>query len=228
MNYIWESIRIFFCKLVMHLPTTYWNFKSYGISHNFRFWIITKFRKKNKKLLQQKHRLEAIYPSLAVLYRVKIGTVLLPKNVFQKKKQHCKINRYPRSPINKLGWRGGGGGVKFVENNLTSDVHNAYDTTRRIKCTRTHDVNLNRAVKHRLIETSAMESGFPGDMNAKQLLAKGIQEIETEFNLLAMYVKSNPSADVAVMPQNRFKNRYVNALPCKQSGFPAAIRNVFH
>lgn len=80
---------------------------------------------------------------------------------------------------------------------------------------------MNRAVKYRLIETSAMESGLPGDMNAKQLLAKGPQEIETEFNLLAMYVKSSPSADVAAMPQNGFKNRYVNALPCKQAvGIP--------
>lgn len=72
-----------------------------------------------------------------------------------------------------------------------------------------------------------MESDVPGDMNFKQLLAKTPREIEAEYNLLNRYLDSNFSADVAVMPQNKFKNRYVNTLPCNTRSIPKIIFRIF-
>lgn len=64
--------------------------------------------------------------------------------------------------------------------------------------------------------TTTKESvSVPGDMNFKQLLTKTPQEIETEYNLLDICLKSNLSMVVATMPENRWKNRYINTLPCK-------------
>lgn len=63
--------------------------------------------------------------------------------------------------------------------------------------------------------TNAMESGLPADVNFKQLLAKYPQEIGAEYDLLNVCLKLIPSTDVALMPQNRSKNRYINTLPCK-------------
>lgn len=74
---------------------------------------------------------------------------------------------------------------------------------------------MNRAVKYNLIQGTTKESGLSGDMNFKQVLTKSPQEIEAEYNLLNIYLKSNPSTDVAMMPQNKLKNRYINTMPCK-------------
>jgi len=59
------------------------------------------------------------------------------------------------------------------------------------------------------------DSSLLEDMNLKQTAMKSPQQIEAEYNLLSIYLKSNPSIDVAMMPQNKFKNRYINTLPCK-------------
>ncbi|XP_001944639.2 phosphatidylinositol phosphatase PTPRQ isoform X1 [Acyrthosiphon pisum] len=70
------------------------------------------------------------------------------------------------------------------------------------------------AVQYRVVHpTTRQEPGLPSDMNFKHLWAKTPQEIEAEYDLLNMYSKSNFTTDVAVMPQNKFKNRYINALP---------------
>ncbi|XP_025205820.1 tyrosine-protein phosphatase 10D isoform X2 [Melanaphis sacchari] len=71
------------------------------------------------------------------------------------------------------------------------------------------------AVQYRVIHTTATRqgSGVPNDMNFKHLLAKTPEEIEAEYDLLNVYSKSNFTTNVAMMPQNKFKNRYVNTLP---------------
>ncbi|VVC45169.1 Fibronectin type III,Protein-tyrosine phosphatase-like,PTP type protein phosphatase,Tyrosine [Cinara cedri] len=69
------------------------------------------------------------------------------------------------------------------------------------------------AIKYKLVNTTTNKSDLPGDMSVKQLLDKKTHEIEAEYDLLSMYLKSNPSIDVATIPQNKFKNRYSNVLP---------------
>lgn len=74
----------------------------------------------------------------------------------------------------------------------------------------------NRAVRYKMINATTKESdSVPGDMNFKQLLTKTSQEIEAEYNLLDLCLKPNLSMVAATMPENRFKNRYINTLPCK-------------
>jgi len=78
-------------------------------------------------------------------------------------------------------------------------------------------IEWNRAVQYRVTHPTAIrqEPGLPSDMNFKHLSAKTPQEIKAEYDLLNMYSQSNFTTDAAVMPQNKFKNRYINTLPCK-------------
>ncbi|KAL4108189.1 hypothetical protein QTP88_018430 [Uroleucon formosanum] len=71
------------------------------------------------------------------------------------------------------------------------------------------------AEQYRVVHPTAtrQEPGLPSDMNFKHLWAKTSEEIEAEYDLLNMYFKSNFTTDVALMPQNKFKNRYINTLP---------------
>ncbi|XP_022183704.1 phosphatidylinositol phosphatase PTPRQ isoform X1 [Myzus persicae] len=71
------------------------------------------------------------------------------------------------------------------------------------------------AVQYRVIHPTAtrQDPGLPSDMNFKHLSAKTPQEIEAEYDLLNVYSKSNFTTDAAMMPQNKFKNRYINTLP---------------
>lgn len=86
-------------------------------------------------------------------------------------------------------------------------------------------IEWNRAEQYRVVHPTAtrQEPGLPSDMNFKHLWAKTSEEIEAEYDLLNMYFKSNFTTDVALMPQNKFKNRYINTLPCKTRKFSDLI-----
>lgn len=59
-----------------------------------------------------------------------------------------------------------------------------------------------------------MESGVPGDMTYKRLLTVSSRDVEVEYNLLNVYPIPELSMDVATLPENKLKNRYIDALPC--------------
>lgn len=56
---------------------------------------------------------------------------------------------------------------------------------------------------------------MPSDITFQQLLTKTLEEIYTEYNLLDVFFKSNPTTYIAMLPKNRSKNRYSDILPCK-------------
>lgn len=62
---------------------------------------------------------------------------------------------------------------------------------------------------------SIIKKSIPSDITFQQLLTKTFEEMETEYNLLDVFFKSNPSTYEAMLPENRSKNRYSDILPCK-------------
>lgn len=56
---------------------------------------------------------------------------------------------------------------------------------------------------------------MPSDITFQQLLTKTLEDMETEYNLLDVFLKSNPTKYIAMMLKNRSKNRYSDILPCK-------------
>lgn len=58
---------------------------------------------------------------------------------------------------------------------------------------------------------------MPSDMDFEQLFEKTPEDMDTEYNLIDVFLKSNPSTYIATLPQNRSKNRYSDILPCINS-----------
>ncbi|XP_050536508.1 tyrosine-protein phosphatase 10D-like isoform X3 [Daktulosphaira vitifoliae] len=63
------------------------------------------------------------------------------------------------------------------------------------------------------IQRSDDNSKLSSVMSYQELLDKNPQQIEAEFNILTMHMKPIASMDIALMPQNKSKNRYTNILP---------------
>ncbi|XP_050442897.1 phosphatidylinositol phosphatase PTPRQ-like isoform X3 [Adelges cooleyi] len=68
-------------------------------------------------------------------------------------------------------------------------------------------------VTYKTIQMAEGEYPLFGEMSYAQLLSKSPQQIESEFNILTDYAKNPATTDVALMPQNKSKNRYINILP---------------
>lgn len=62
---------------------------------------------------------------------------------------------------------------------------------------------------------SIIKKSLPSDITCQQLLTKTLEDMETEYNLLDAFFKSNPTTYNAMLPKNRSKNRYSDILPCK-------------